>query len=107
MELCVEHQLCPSNRSIQTPPQGTISSLAIQYSWVNTTLDGHYRYNWYPWPLKSVVLFSNHLLGPKVNTVEKLGELRRAGINVGMCVLVTHLFYVFILSPYEFLPRVI
>ena len=39
----------------------------------------------------------NHLLGPKVNTVEKLGELRRAGINVGMCVILTLFFYVFIL----------
>ena len=32
---------------------------------VNTTLDGHYRHNWYPWRLKTVVLFSNHLFRSK------------------------------------------
>lgn len=49
-------------------------------------IDCHYRYYRYvgtpvPW-----LVFSEqyHLhSGPKVNTVEKLGELRRAGVNIG------------------------
>ena len=66
-------------------------------SQLNTSLDIHHRHNRYPWRLGISLCFSNHRLGPKVNTVEKLGELRRAGINVGMCVVLTLFFYVFIL----------
>ena len=66
-------------------------------SQVNTSLDLHHRYNRYPWLLRIVVLLSDHILGPKVNTVEKLGELRRAGINVGTFVVLSLFFYVFIL----------
>ena len=72
-------------------------SLSLISSQVNSPLDFHHRHNRYPWLLRIVVLLSDHILGPKVNTVEKLGELRRAGINVGTCVVVTLFFYVFIL----------
>lgn len=77
-------------------------------SQANTTLDLHHRHYRYPRRLKNIVLFSNHILGPKVNTVEKLAELRRAGINVGMCVRrITFLLCFHSCSPYELLPWVI
>ena len=72
--------------------------LLLLISYVNISPDRYHRHNRYPWRLLSdLVLVSNHLLGPKVNTVEKLGELRRAGVNVGMSVLGTLFFYVIIL----------
>ena len=31
------------------------------------------------------MIYVYRLSGPKVNTVEKLAELRKAGVNVGQC----------------------
>ena len=72
--------------------------LPLFSSQVNTSIDFHHRHNRYPWRLCILVLFSHHLLGPKVNTVEKLAELRRAGINVGMSVVVSPFFDFFIFA---------
>ena len=72
---------------------------------VNAALpDIDYCHNRYPLLLRNVCISSKQLLGPKVNTVEKLGELRRAGVNIGMYSPLP-IFSVFspLGSPYELL----
>ena len=47
--------------------------------------DRYYRHHRYVLCASEAMIYVYRLSGPKVNTVEKLAELRKAGVNVGQC----------------------
>jgi len=69
----------------QVPSQGQLSVYLLRFLrniYGNTPDINYCNYRWVkvPWlPCVSI----KHFAGPKINTVEKLTELRRAGVNIG------------------------
>lgn len=71
--------------STSTSARSVFFILRLRSTLTQLIADFHYRHYRCVEDLSILLSLSFVLLGPKVNTVEKLAELRRAGVNVGAC----------------------